>query len=135
MYRYGSEDSDNNTYEYYNITTDEDEERTILCGCAEEAVCGCDPNDEVMKELIGNGSYAALNKTIINVARENGTDYFLVNGTLPDGTTLRDPDAADEQNDDDDDDDEGAANSLRGLAEALGFWPAAAAVGCAILLT
>ncbi|KAH8173821.1 conserved glycine-rich protein [Sarocladium implicatum] len=132
IYRYGREGSDNNTYEYYNITTDKDEERTILCACAVDEVCGCDPNDDVMKELVGNGSYAALNKTIINVGRENKTDFFLINGTLPDGTTLRDPEAA-EQNDDDDD--EGAANSLRGLVEALGFWPAAAAVGCAVLLT
>jgi hypothetical protein len=115
-------------YEYYNITTDEDEKRSILCACQEDQVCSCEPNDDVMKELVGNGSYAALNKTIINVGSENGTDYFLINGTLPQGTTLRDPDA-EEQTDDDD-----AAGSMRNLLEALGFWPATAAVACVVFL-
>lgn len=129
MYRYGREDndSDNTTYTYYNITTDEQEERDILCGCADGADCGCEPNDDVMEELVGNGSYAALNKTIINVGSENGTDYFLINGTLPEGTELA-------GQDEDEEDSEDAGNSMRGLVEALGFWPATAAVACAVFL-
>lgn len=127
-YRYGAQNRDDDMYEYYNITTDEDEKRSILCACQDDQVCGCEPNDELMEELIGNGSYAALNKTIINVGSENGTDYFLLNGTLPKGTTLEDPDA-DEQSDDDD-----AGAGYKALLEALGFWPATAAVACAVFL-
>lgn len=115
-------------YRYYNSTTDEDEEKPVMCGCAEEEVCGCDENNSTLKELIGNGSYAALNKSVVNVGTENGTDYILVNGTLPKGTTLKDEDA-DEQTDDED-----AGAGLRNLLEALGFWPAVVAVVCTVWL-
>ncbi|KAK0391686.1 hypothetical protein NLU13_1185 [Sarocladium strictum] len=127
-YRYGAQNRDDDMYEYYNITTDKKELRQILCACQEDSVCSCEPNDEVMKDLVGNGSYAALNKTIINVGRENGTNYFLLNGTLPPGTTLRDPDA-DEQSDQG-----GAAGSMRNVLEALGFWPAVATVACVVFM-
>jgi hypothetical protein len=40
-----------------------------------------------LDELIGDGSYANLNKTLVNVADVNGTSTIVINGTLPNGTT------------------------------------------------
>lgn len=117
-------------YHYHNDTTDEDENKPVICGCAEDAVCACEENNKTLAELVGNGSYAALNKSIINVAKENGTTYILINGTLPKGTTLKDENA----DDGGDDDDEGASAGLRNLLEALGFWPATAAVAAIVWL-
>jgi hypothetical protein len=37
--------------------------------------------------VIGDGSYAALNQTVVQVADVNGTSTILINGTLPNGTT------------------------------------------------
>lgn len=128
MYRYDDE------YEYYNVTTEKDESRPIICACAEYSVCGCDDNDdtEYYDELIGNGSYAALNKTIVNVAEVNGTMTILINGTLPNGTTVPEEEASSEDDsasqNTSDDNESSAAAGMRALIEALGFWPAVAAV-------
>jgi hypothetical protein len=40
-----------------------------------------------MSDLIGNGSYTALNQSVVTVADINGTSTILINGTLPNGTT------------------------------------------------
>lgn len=37
--------------------------------------------------MVGNGSYDALNKSLVTVARVNGTDTLVINGVLPNGTT------------------------------------------------
>jgi hypothetical protein len=124
-------------YRYHNDTTDEDEEKEVLCGCAEDAVCSCDENNSTLRELVGDGTYEGLNKSVINVATENGTEYLLINGSLPTGTTVKNESAeeqSDDEGDDDDNDSDDAAGSLRGLLEALGFWPAAAAVLCTVWL-
>lgn len=36
---------------------------------------------------MGNGSYAALNKSLVTVSEVNGTRNLVLNGTLPNGTT------------------------------------------------
>ena len=36
---------------------------------------------------MGNGSYAALNKSLVTVSQVNGTRNLVLNGTLPNGTT------------------------------------------------
>jgi hypothetical protein len=76
-----------------------------------------------MNDLIGNGSYAALNKTLVNVADVNGTSTILINGTLPNGTTAsggtESPNAAD---------------GMRALLQHAGWWPLVATV-CAVVLT
>jgi hypothetical protein len=61
----------------------------VTCLCEEYRPCGCDENDDkqYLKDLVGNGSYDALNKSIINVADVNGTTTLILNGTLPNGTT------------------------------------------------
>lgn len=83
-------------YHYHNDTSDEDEERDVLCGCSRYEYCACDDNNstQYFDELIGNGSYDALNKSIVNVAEVNGTMTILINGTLPNDTALPDEDAS-----------------------------------------
>lgn len=112
-------------YHYHNATTDKDEERNVTCGCAQYAVCGCDQNNDTsyIDDLIGNGSWAALNHSVVTVAEVNGTKTILINGTLPNGTTLQDENASDAG-----DSDSAASASMHAMIEALGFWPAVAAV-------
>ncbi|KAF2736494.1 hypothetical protein EJ04DRAFT_510994 [Polyplosphaeria fusca] len=89
-------------YTFYNHTanrTRENEKRQeatgmnetlpVTCLCQDFAVCGCDSNDnaQYLNDLVGNGSYAALNKTVVTVGDVSGTRTLLLNGTLPNGTT------------------------------------------------
>lgn len=61
----------------------------VLCLCQQYMVCGCDENDDqqYLKDLVGNGSYAALNKSLVTVAQYNGLTTLVLNGSLPNGTT------------------------------------------------
>ncbi|KAF2189260.1 hypothetical protein K469DRAFT_683688 [Zopfia rhizophila CBS 207.26] len=61
----------------------------VVCLCQEFSVCGCDDNNDerYFKDLVGNGSYSALNKTLVTVSDVNGTRTLVINGTLPNGTT------------------------------------------------
>lgn len=117
MYHY------DNPYRFYNASSRANETRDVICGCARYAVCGCDDNNSTAyyDELIGNGSYDALNKSIVNVAKVNGTTTILINGTLANGTTVAGEDSA-------------AAGSLQALAEAAGFWPVFATVIATVFL-
>ncbi|XP_014555461.1 hypothetical protein COCVIDRAFT_102286 [Bipolaris victoriae FI3] len=96
-----------NPYRFYNqsATDDDDNDRKrslwtrqtqgrnetlpVMCLCQEFSVCGCDENDDqqYLDDLVGNGSYAALNKSLITVSDVNGTKTLVLNGTLPNGTT------------------------------------------------
>ncbi|KAF9763969.1 hypothetical protein IL306_002926 [Fusarium sp. DS 682] len=104
-------------YRFHNETSDEDEERDVLCGCSKYEQCACDDNNNTayFDDLIGNGSYAALNKSIVDVAEVNGTMTILINGTLPNDTALPDDNASDNA-------------AVRHLSQALGWWPAVVAV-------
>ncbi|KAI5467623.1 hypothetical protein BGZ63DRAFT_399188 [Mariannaea sp. PMI_226] len=117
MYHY------NNPYHYYNASSKANETRDVICGCSYYGVCGCNDNNDTSyyNELIGNGSYASLNKSIVDVAKVNGTETILINGTLPNGTTVKSDDSA-------------AGGGLHSLIEALGFWPAIAAVLATVFL-
>jgi hypothetical protein len=118
-------------YTYHNVTTDKDETRPIKCGCAPYNPCGCDePDDDKMDDwlddLVGNGSYAALNKSVIDVGETRGRKYLLINGTLPNGTTADGPG---------EDGDDSPAIGMRTYAETLGLWPViAAAVATAVFM-
>ncbi|KAF4301669.1 putative conserved glycine-rich protein [Botryosphaeria dothidea] len=61
----------------------------IQCFCQQYTTCGCDDNNDTAyySTLVGNGSYDTLNKSLVTVARVNGTDTLLINGVLPNGTT------------------------------------------------
>ena len=51
--------------------------------------CGCDNNTNTsyLDTLVGNGSAADENGTLIHVGDVNGTKTLVINGTLPNGTT------------------------------------------------
>lgn len=77
-----------------------------------------------MDSLIGNGSYAALNQSVVTVADVNGTSTILINGTLPNGTTASGGTTSAS----------GASSLGRGLMEASGYWVVIALVGCTVLM-
>lgn len=76
-------------YGFYNRTAGQNQTKAVNCLCQQYSVCGCDDNDDTtyLDGLVGNGSSAALNQTLVRVANVNGTDTIFVNGTLPNGTT------------------------------------------------
>jgi len=115
-------------YRYHNETSDEDEEREIICGCAEDSVCMCDEieDDDFWDELIGDGDYDKLNKTLVDVSEVNGTTTILVNGTLPKGTTV--------ESDDEDDYAEYLTNAANTALQTLGLWPAIGAVAGVVMM-
>ncbi|CAJ0548683.1 Ff.00g022960.m01.CDS01 [Fusarium sp. VM40] len=115
-------------YRFHNETSDEDEERDVICACARYAQCACDDNNNTAyyDELIGNGSYQALNKSVVDVAKVNGTMTILINGTLPNDTAL--------PSDDSSSDDSSDSAAARTLIEALGFWPAVAVVMATVFI-
>lgn len=85
-----------NPYRFYNRTntTDQNPNGTndtlpVTCLCQEYSPCGCDENDDsnYLNSIVGNGSYAALNKSLVTVSQVNGTRNLVLNGTLPNGTT------------------------------------------------
>ena len=85
--------TDNNDNDRRSLWTRQTQGRNetlpVMCLCQEYSVCGCDENDDqqYLDDLVGNGSYAALNKTLITVSDVNGTKTLVLNGTLPNGTT------------------------------------------------
>jgi hypothetical protein len=67
------------------------ETKPVVCMCAAREECGCEDESgdtQVLDSLVGNGSYEALNKTLVNVAVVNGSSTILLNGTLANGTTV-----------------------------------------------
>ncbi|KAF1831029.1 hypothetical protein BDW02DRAFT_591447 [Decorospora gaudefroyi] len=105
----------NNPYRFYNESAtneddDDDDDRRrslwprqssgrnetlpVMCVCMENDgiennLCSCEETDDQshLDELVGNGSYAALNKTLVTVWDNNGTKTLVINGTLPPDTT------------------------------------------------
>ncbi|EXL65322.1 hypothetical protein FOPG_18443 [Fusarium oxysporum f. sp. conglutinans race 2 54008] len=90
----------------HNETIEEDEERSVIFGCSRAPY---------FKELIGSGSYEALNKSIVDVAESNDTKTILTNGTLPNGTAL----AGDEDIN---------SASARWVVGTFGYWPTVAVI-------
>ncbi|PNP44654.1 hypothetical protein TGAMA5MH_03461 [Trichoderma gamsii] len=110
-------------YHFHNESSNRNETLNVLCGCGTYDVCSCDDNNstDYFVSLVGNGSYDALNKSVVNVAKVNGTNSLLINGSLPNGTTADDPNAS-------------SATSIRTMAQMIGFWPAVAAVLVTVFL-
>jgi hypothetical protein len=97
--------------------------KPVECLCAAYQECGCDDNGNstFLDSLIGNGSYSALNQTLVTVADVNGTSTILINGTLPNGTTVSGGTAD-------------ASAAVRMVVEASGYWVMIVLVGCTVLL-
>jgi hypothetical protein len=86
-------------------------------------VCGCDDNGNstFLNMLIGDGTYANLNTSLVNVADINGTSTIVLNGTLPNGTTAS-----------------GGTENANGSASMMGnlggYWVMVLLVGCTAFL-
>lgn len=108
-------------YHFYNASSGRDESEPVKCACEPNVECGCDDpgganTTTVLNELIGNGSYAALDKTEVMVA--NNT--ILINGTLPNGTTASGG--------------ENAGAGMRFMLQNSGWWPVVATVCAAVFI-
>ncbi|OAA62282.1 hypothetical protein ISF_05291 [Cordyceps fumosorosea ARSEF 2679] len=116
-------------YRFRNQSNDnKEEELPVICGCAEGAECGCDDSGNVtahLNDLVGNGSYAGLNQSVVTVGTKDGQKVLLVNGTLPNGTTAK-GDA------DMDADGNPTSAAAKKALETMGFWPLAAIVGAIV---
>ncbi|KHN94574.1 uncharacterized protein MAM_07629 [Metarhizium album ARSEF 1941] len=75
------------SFTFHNDSTSNNETLPVVCGCGMYQVCGCDENNTTMRELVGNGSYEALNKSVIDIGYNQSQKTLLLNGTLPNGTT------------------------------------------------
>lgn len=119
IYSYGT------PWHYHNATTNNNETKPVQCACDETVECGCDENNstEYITSVLGNGSYNQLNQSLVSVANINGTDYILLNGSLPNGTTASE--GTESASD---------AVALRRLAEAAGWWPLLATTLAVVLM-
>ncbi|KAI1118999.1 hypothetical protein F5Y14DRAFT_118167 [Nemania sp. NC0429] len=105
-------------YSYHNVTTNKNETKPVVCLCDPYSTCGCDENSNqtYVDSILGNGSYQALNHSLVAVAENQTTKQstIYINGVLPNGTTASGGT-----------EDPNAANSMIALARAAGWWPAA----------
>jgi len=110
-----------------DTNTGVNETKPVTCLCAAYQECGCDDTGDTtfLDQLIGNGSYAALNKTLVTVADIKGTSTIILNGTLPNGTT------ASGGTENADGSSSGASTSI---VQVSGYWVMLALVGCTVLL-
>jgi hypothetical protein len=111
---------------FYNSTLNVTQTKPVNCLCEEFSECGCDDNTNAgyQTDILGNGSYAGLNHSVVSVADVNGTSTIILNGTLPNGTTATGgTDSPD------------AAFSFRHSVMQSGvYWVMAAVVGSAVFL-
>ena len=92
------------------------------------SACGCDNNTNTtyLDTLVGNGSAADENSTLLHIGLVNGTKTLILNGTLPNGTN-------------DTDDTSSSSPSTSGavtqrILEYSGFWLVGAIVGATVWL-
>ena len=95
----------------------------MTCLCAQYSACGCDNNDNstYLGQLLGNGSPASENSSLIHVGDVNGTKTIIINGTLPNGTDTSSTNTS------------STGGAMRkGLVENTGYWVMGAVVGAMI---
>lgn len=88
------------------------------------AECGCDDdgNTTFLDSLIGDGTYSKLNLSLVQVVDyPNGTSEIVLNGTLPNGTTVAGGD-------------EDVNGGAKRMIEASGYWVMGALVVSTVLL-
>lgn len=100
------------------------ETKPVICLCALYAECGCDDdgNSTTLDSIIGDGTYANLNQSLVTVSDVNGTSTIVLNGTLPNGTT-----AAGGTED-------AFSAAARNAIEMSGYWVMVAIVGLTVYL-
>lgn len=118
-----------NPYSFINRTANAlNETLPVTCLCAAYSACGCDEDNDssYLDTIIGNGSFAALNRTLVNIANVNNTKTIVLNGTLPNGT-----DDTSSTSTSGSSTPTSAATSRQRMMEAGGFW----VVGCIVVAT
>ncbi len=104
----------------------------MQCLCEQYSACGCDDNDNstFLDSLVGNGSAADMNSSLVQIAPVNGTKTLILNGTLPNDTTGDGVQT-----------DSGSGNAISGasgfkqaLLENSGYWLMVATVGSTVWL-
>ena len=92
------------------------------------SACGCDNNSNTtyLDSLVGNGSAADENSTLIHIGMVNGTKTLIINGTLPNGTNDTSNDTTSTTS--------GAGAAGQTLLEYSGFWLVSAIVGATVWL-
>lgn len=98
--------------------------KTVQCLCALYAECGCDDEGDTtfLDSVIGDGTYATLNHSLVDVVDfANGTSQIVLNGTLPNGTTVAGGT-------------EDAFDSGASWVQASGYWVMIALVGCTVFM-
>lgn len=127
-----------NPYHFHNASNNnKEEELPVICGCAQGAECGCDEsgNTTNIDELVGNGSYAHLNKTMVTVGTKDGQKVLLINGTLENGTTVKgDSDTDPDGKSTADTSDTNASGAVKTALQTMGFWPVVATVAAIVLV-
>ena len=88
------------------------------------SACGCDNNSNTtyLDSLVGNGSAADENDTLIHIGIVNNTKTLIINGTLPNGTNDTTSTTS------------GAGAARQTLLEYSGFWLVSAIVGATVWL-
>lgn len=117
-------------YNYHNRTNTTDnsngsnETLPVTCLCEEYNACGCDDNNNstYLDTILGDGTPASQNSSLVHVGDVNGTKTIVLNGTLPNGTDTTD--AAE--------DDSTSDASKRFFLEMSGFWLVGAIVGATV---
>lgn len=108
-----------NPYRFHNASnsTANNESLPVTCLCQKYSACGCDDNGNTtyIDDLLGNGSIADQNSTLVHVGDVNGTKTVVLNGTLPNGT----------------DDSVSSGTTQQTVLELSGFW----AVGAVVIAT
>ena len=114
----------NHPYNFYNRTNTtaspngSNQTLPVTCLCDTYSACGCDDNDNstYLDSILGNGTAASQNSSLVHVGDVNGTKTIVLNGTLPNGTDTTSSSAA----------------SQRLLLETSGFWVVGAIVATTV---
>ena len=103
-------------YTFFNATANANQTDNVICGCRMYGVCGCDYTNDTayLESIIGNGSVAAMNSSLVAVALYEGSQTILIDGSLPNGTTAAG----------------GSDDAGMSLVPLAGYWSIALLVGC-----
>lgn len=105
----------------------------MTCLCQMYSACGCDDNSNstYLDSVLGNGSLADQNSSLVNVGPVNGTKTVVLNGTLPNGT---DTTADNSTNNATDTSGATSAAVRQSVLENSGFWVVGGIVGATVWL-
>ncbi|KAK8071994.1 hypothetical protein PG996_005342 [Apiospora saccharicola] len=95
------------------------ETKPVECLCDKYSDCGCDDNGDkkYLNDIIGNGTYEGLNKSVVNIGEINGKQTIIINGTIPNDTSSDSSSSDNNAN---------AGIDMHSLLHTAGWWPVVA---------